>query len=132
MIKNKKTLIIFLISVITYIISDFFFNDAIYYLVGGVLGYLLKIIGLKSIIYFFWIGLIFLLFITYKKSYNVFLKGGTLILLWFLLYIVDAILYQIIPDLSTISIKYSTILVAVFLKSVCLTYTYIKSKSNDI
>lgn len=92
--KNKPLIVLFAISMISYLMADLFFNDAILYLVGGALGSLLKPVGLQKGFYMVWLIILVGIVVLYQKINISVLKWLLLILTWILLYLVDVALYE--------------------------------------
>ena len=126
MITNRKITVAFLLCFIVYFLSDVFFNDAIFYLLGGLFGTLSKWLGLTKIFYLIWLAVLFGLIVLYYKSENIPIKVVLIILLWALLYIIDALLYEIMPDITSKLLRYSHIGLSVLIKSLNLTWIYYK------
>src|SRR5436190_2190678 len=105
-IKNKPLAILLGTSIIAYLISDLFFNDAFLYLVGGALGTLLKPIGSQKGFYIAWLLILIGVALLYQKINQSLLKWLILILIWILLYVVDITLYKILPDITSSTAPY--------------------------
>lgn len=111
--KNKPLAILLSISIIAYLISDLFFNDAILYLVGGALGTLLKPVGLQKGFYVAWLLILIGVVLLYQKVNHSLWKWVILILIGILLYLVDIALYKILPDIASRTATYLHIGIAV-------------------
>lgn len=129
--KNKPLIVVFVIGMIAYLIVDLFFNEALLYLVGGILGSSLKAIGLQNGFSVAWllilIGIIFL----YQKINIAILKWLLLIFIWILLYWIDVILYDVLPDIASSTVTYLHIGLSVLSKSVLLAMVYYRSNKKE-
>ena len=97
---NKKFTTLIAVSVIVYLISDILFNDAIFYLIGGTLGALSKAIGIESGMLLIWSVILVGITILFYKLQNKPLMYVFIFLIAALLYLLDAILYKIMPDIT--------------------------------
>lgn len=122
MITNRT---LFIIIVIVYFISDFFFNEAMLYIMGGtILGSLRelfnkKIDTLPSVL--IWIALLIGFIILFYRLRNKPLKFFILVVIAALLYVADFILYEMLPyDVTNLTTKYITIALTILIKSLLL------------
>lgn len=122
--KNKPLIVVFVIGMIAYLIADLFFNDAALYLVGGVLGTLLKPLGLQKGLYIVWLLILVGILALYWKINTRVLKWLMLMLIWFLLYWIDVTFYEILPDITNSAFTYIHIGVSVLIKSSLLAWIY--------
>jgi hypothetical protein len=130
MITNRKFIVAFSICFVTYLLSDIFFNDAVIYLLGGLFGTMAKWLGTTKIFYFIWLAVLLGLITLYYKINNKPIKIVLIILLWALFYLIDAVLYEIIPDITSKILKYSHIGLSVVLKSLALCWIYYKGNKE--
>ena len=130
--NNKRLMVLFVIGMIAYLITDLFFNDAILYLLGGVLGTLLKPLGLQKGFHIVWLILLIGIVILYQKINISVLKWVLLILIWILLYLVDVALYEILPDITSSATTYLHIVLSVLIKSGLLTWIYYGGNKKKI
>lgn len=126
MITNRKYIVAFLICFIIYLLSDVLLNDAVFYLLGGFFGTVSKWLGFSKVFYLVWFVVLFVFVALYLKTKNKTAKVVLLILLWALLHLIDALLYEIMPDITSKILKYSHIGLAVLLKSLALSWIYYK------
>jgi len=120
MIINRKVSITLLICFIGYLISDTFFNDVILHLIGGLFGTVSNQIGLGNGFYFIWFVVLLGFVVLFYKIQVKLLKVALIISLWLLLYLIDALLYEIMPDITSKLLRYSHIGLSVLLKSLAL------------
>jgi hypothetical protein len=138
MITNKKYIVAFIIIFLIYAIPEFFFENAMLYLSGGILGGTIsEIIGRQSgtphyvFVFAIWAILLsgvilFFIWLQYKP-----LKYLVLIVIAFLLYLIDN-LFSILPIFETksiqsaLAIKYGVMCLLVLFKSIILTRLYCK------
>lgn len=130
MITNRKFIVAFSICFVTYLLSDIFFNDAVLYLLGGLFGTIAKWLGITKMFYFIWLAVLLGLIILYHKINNKPIKIVLIILLWALFYLIDAVLYEIMPDITSKILKYSHIGLSVVLKSLALSWIYYKGNKD--
>ncbi|NDP28847.1 MAG: hypothetical protein GZ087_15715 [Flavobacterium sp.] len=122
---NKKFVVVFSVCLLLYLVSDIFFNYAVFYLLGGLFGITSKWLGFGGF-YFIWLFfLIITVLLFYKLKSKVF-KIIIITLLWALLYLVDAILYEVMPDITSSLSSYFHIGLAILLKSLALSWIYNK------
>jgi len=119
MITNKKFSRILFIFIVLYFISDFFFTDAILYLVGGLFGVLSKAVGLKSFYLVWTVTLVGFIVLSFKLK-NRFAWFTTLVIIGVLLYLIDAFLYELLPDVTSKTFRYLHMSLSIFLKSIAL------------
>jgi len=127
--KNRPLIVVFVIGMIAYLIADLLFNDTPLYLVGGVLGTLLKPLGLPKGFYIVWLlVLVGIVALCWKISIKV-LKWLMLILIWVLLYLIDVAFYELLPDITSRAATCIHIGLSVLIKSsllACIYYTVCK------
>jgi hypothetical protein len=122
---NKKLIIVFSVCLLLYLISDIFFNDAVFYLLGGLFGITSKWLGFISF-YFIWL---FFLIVTIALFYKFKSRSSRIIiilLIWALLYLIDAVLHEIMPNITNWLSNYFHIGLAIILKSIALSWIYYK------
>jgi hypothetical protein len=129
--KNKPHIVVFVIGMIAYLIVDLFFNDAILFLVGGVLGTLLKPFGLQKGFYIVWLLILIGVMALYWKINIRVLKWLLLSLIWVLLYLVDAAFYEILPDITSSAATYIHIGLSVLIKSSLLAGIYYRGNKKE-
>jgi hypothetical protein len=126
MIINRKSVYIFTVAIITYLIAEIFFNSAILYLVGGVISIFLPLLGIKEGTVTLWLVLLLLTCLAYYRVRKKWLQIILIILIWILLYLIDMLLYEIMPDAKNIAIRYSNIIIASIVKSLLISYLSVK------
>jgi len=130
MVTNRKFTIALFVCIGAYFISDYFFSDAILYLVGGLLGILLKGTEIKSLFLLIWAillaGSVFLSF-RLKNKFVWFIVLGVV---WCLLYLIDAFLYELLPNITSKTLSYLHMGLAILLKSTALAWIYYKSSKK--
>lgn len=134
MITNRT---LFIVIVILYFVSDFFFNEAMLYIMGGtILGSLhelfnKKIATLPSIL--IWIALLIGFIILFYRLHNKPFKFFTLVIIAALLYVADYILYEMLPyDVVNATTKYITIALTILIKSLLLYVIVYYDKNQKI
>jgi len=132
MIKNKHVIGLSIIAIVTYLISDLLFNDAILYFIGGIFGALLKPVGLQNSFMIVWLIALIGTVVLFQKMHSRVLKYATFILLWVLLYLFDAILYKLLPDRTSKATMYLHIGLSVFLKTISLIWIYYMGNRKPI
>lgn len=122
MITNRT---LFIIIVAAYFISDFFFNDAMLYIMGGaILGLLQelsdkKIAMLPSIL--IWVGLLGAFIVLFYRLRSKSVKVFILLLIAVLLYVVDFIRMELLLiNVHTIAVRYFVIAISILPKSLIL------------
>jgi len=117
-----------------YTISNSLFNDYFLYLMGGIIGILLYLFGIKY--YFLWVGLIilFIFSLIFIKTKNKSVMVLSLILIWFFFFMVDVISYKVMKNFtSTINHNMYKIIV-IMLKSILISFLIwikLELKSNN-
>lgn len=122
MITNR---LLFILIVIVYFVSDFFFNEAMLYLMGGaIFGSLHELFNKKIAILpsiLIWIALLIGFIVLFYRLRNRPLKLFILVIIAALLYVADFILYELLPyDVVNALTKYLTIALTVLIKSLLL------------
>lgn len=130
MVTNRKFTIALFVCIITYFISDYFFNDAVLYLVGGLLGILLKGTEIKSLFLLIWAILLAGSVILSFRLKNKFVWFIVLGIVWCLLYLIDAFLYELLPNISSKALSYLHMGLAILLKSTVLAWIYYKGNKK--
>jgi hypothetical protein len=122
MITNKA---LFIIIVAVYFISDFFFNEAMLYIMGGgILGSLRELSDktnsmLPSVL--IWIGLLAVFIVLFCCLRSKPIKIFILLLIAALLYVVDFIRMELLPiNVNTITARYFVIAISILSKSLLL------------
>lgn len=122
MITNRT---LFIIIVAAYFISDFFFNEAMLYILGGgILGSLRElsdkqIAVLPSVL--IWVGLLGAFIILFYRLRSKPIKIFILLLIAALLYVVDFIRMELLPiNAHTIAARYFVIAISILSKCVLL------------
>jgi hypothetical protein len=128
MITNRGFIVALAFCVVLYFVSDYFFNGAVFYLIGGSLGAVLKLIDLKNGFYLTWTTLLVGSIVLFYKSQNKAIKYTAVVIIWALLYLIDSILYEVMPDITSKIIRYSHMGLAIFLKSVILILIYYRQR----
>lgn len=124
MIANRNFTAALAFCITIYFVSDYFFNGTVFYLIGGSMGTVSKLIGLKNGFYLVWTTLLVGSIVLFYKSQNKVIKYTAVVIIWVLLYLIDSILYEIMPDVTSKIIRYSHMGLAIFLKSVLLVWIY--------
>lgn len=132
MITNRKFALALAISFLVYLIPEVFFNEAMLYISGGVVGgtiqETLKYLNIKSSNYlvdFLWVLiLIAVVFLFYRVQIKP-LKYFTILLIAFLLYVIDFIFFEVFPN--DIGNYYFVSGIRILLKSLVLSWIYYKS-----
>ena len=122
--NNRNYISLLIICFVIYFVSDYFFDGAVFYLIGGSLGTLFKLFGLNKGFYFLWITLLIATITLFYKIQNKVIKYCAVVIIWFLLYFLDAVLYEVVPDFSSNFIKYLHMGLAILLKSVTLAWIF--------
>ncbi len=120
---NKKFVVVFSVCFVLYLISDVFFNDAVFYLLGGLFGITSKLLGFRGF-YFIWL---FFLIVTTVLFYKIESKSFRIIvitLIWALLYLIDAILHEVMSEVTSWLSSYFHIGLAILLKSLAISWIY--------
>lgn len=122
MITNR-TLLIFIVA--AYFISDFIFNEAMLYIMGGgILGSLRELTDkeiamLPSVL--IWVGLLGIFIILFYRLRSKLIKIFILLLIAALLYVVDFIRMELVPNnVHTIGARYFVIAISILSKSLLL------------
>ncbi len=109
--RKNKFLIILCISLVIYSLTEYLYENAILYLMGGTIGYLMKqffkLIGIAindSLFYFVWIALLIGNVYLYFRLQLKPLKFLVLIVISGLFYVIDFLLFSIIK-IETIEIQ---------------------------
>lgn len=126
MIKNSFLIVtIFLI----YFISDFFFNDAMLYILGGTFGIVARALALKHMTVFIWIIFLIGAILLYYYCLNKILKYSSIVLVGVLLYLLDFVLYEIMPNIRDSKTMYIHLGISILIKSTALILIiYFKNK----
>jgi len=129
LIISKKFAVASSVLIVLYFISDYFFTDTALYLAGGLIGFLSNAIGLNS---FFpvWIILLVAFIVLSFKLKNKFVWLATLVIIGILLYLIDACLYEVLPDITSKALRYLHISLSILLKSAALALIYCKSSKE--
>jgi len=122
--NNRNYISLLSICFVIYFVSDYFLDGAVFYLIGGLLGTLFKLFGLKTGFYFLWITLLIASITLFYKIQNKVIKYSAIVIIWFLLYFIDAILYEVMPDFTRNIIRYLHMGLAILLKSVILVWIF--------
>jgi hypothetical protein len=125
MITNRKFTGVLFIAFISYLVIDILFNDAIFYLLGGIFGTFSKWIGLENnAFYFVWLACLVGIIFIYRKIQNKLFEIIFILLLWALLYLVDALLYEITTNINNELQRYLHMSLAILLRSLILSWIY--------
>lgn len=108
--------------VLAYFISDFFFSDGVFYLIGGLMGVIAKGIGLKSFFLLIWTLILGIVILGAFKTQNKKLLIGLVLIMWFLFYVIDAYLYNLMPDITTKTYRYLHMVISILTKSLLLSF----------
>ena len=108
--------------VLAYFISDFFFSDGVFYLIGGLMGVIAKGIGLKSFFLLIWTLILGVVILGAFKTQNKNLLIGLALIMWFLFYVIDAYLYNLMPDITTKTYRYLHMVISILTKSLLLSF----------
>jgi hypothetical protein len=131
MIVYKNITTVFLICFVSYTVSDIFFNGDIFYSVGGLLGSFSKYLELNKMFYLLWLTLLILVTLIYSKAKNKPIKVILIILLWALFYIIDTLLFELMPEITSKLLGFIHTGISVLLKSLMLsTVYYIGNRRN--
>ena len=122
MITNRT---LFILIVIVYFVADFFFNEAMLYIMGGaILCSLHELFNKKIAILpyvLIWIALLIGFIILFYRLRNKPLKFFILVIIAALLYVADFILYDMLPyDVANLTTKYITIALTILIKNLFL------------
>ena len=129
MIKNNFSYLFLLIAVMCFI-SDFLLNDAVLYLIGGIISATAKMLNAKNSVFYIWSFTLILFVIVYFVSSNRILDNFIIVFIAFLLYLFDYTLYNILPAIINQTDRYIHIGIGVFLKSIVLfLLVYYKNKT---
>lgn len=138
MITNNKGLVVFIVFLLIYIFPELFFENAMLYLSGGVIGGAISEV-LKSfsgrastlMVFAIWtivlVGLEFLFFrLRYKST-----KYLILPIIAFFLYIIDNLfglvpIFEMQSEQSALLVKYLVMSLSILLKSTALTWLYFR------
>jgi len=132
MITNRKFTGILLIIFISYLVFDVFLNDTIFYLLGGFFGSFSKWIGLESnAFYLVWLIFLISFVFLYSKVQHRLFKIGFIILLWFLLYLIDALLYEVITNINNVLQRYLQIILSTLIRSLILSLIYFYKEMRE-
>ena len=125
---NRSFVIVLAICISIYFVLDYFLKDVFVYLIGGLVGTLLKGLGLKKGLYFIWTVLIVVIITIFNKLQNKPLMYITIFLIGFLLNLINVILYDVMPDITSKTILYLHMGLAILLKSILLTWISYKRR----
>lgn len=127
MIINNRFVLVLLIFIISYIFFEALYSQTMLYLVGGFFGALLDIIGIENdyaTSFIIWaIFLICMIVLSFKLK-NKFLWYITLIVIWCLLYLVDVLFYELLPDITSKLLSNLHFGLSTFIKSIILSFVY--------
>jgi len=143
MITNRKFAIVFIICLVVYIIPEVFFNNAMLYLSGGIIGgsiseFFKNTLGQVNNLYIFFTwalllgGLVFLFF----RLKNNILRYLVLFIIAFFLYIIDNLLgfvpIETKDEKSVLILQFIIIGVSILIKSTFVAWIYLQSEKNSI
>jgi len=131
--KFNKFISITVVSSIIYFVLNFYLNDFILYIVGGVIGGALNVIfqiNSSIIVFTVWLSLLIGFTVLCYFIRNKFLKICLLILIAMLLYLVDALLYEILGDITNKEKRHLHISLAILFKSIILSFAIIVGKKK--
>ncbi len=132
MITNRKFTGILLIIFISYLVFDIFLNDTIFYLLGGFFGLFSKWIGLESnAFYLVWLIFLISFVFLYSKAQHRLFKIVFIVLLWFLLYLIDVLLYEIITNINNVLQRYLQIILSTLIRSLVLSLIYFYKEKRE-
>ena len=101
----KRLLFVLGISLIIYLLPELFFHNAMLYIVGGLVGGTLKeVLGFfgskpsDSFVFFVWFMLLVGVVFLYYRPQNKLLKYLNVVIVFGLLYLLDFMVYEILPD----------------------------------
>lgn len=121
---NNKSLITLAAAIVFYLVSDFFFNDALLYIVGGTVALPVKALGgnktgdILPIV--FWVVVLLGAIVLFFKAKNKAVAFIAAVIIACLLYIIDLIAYDLIPQITTANTKNITIVLLAAIKSCAL------------
>lgn len=122
--NNNKLPVLILVAIGIYLILDLLLHDAFLYIIGGLLGALLKSFDKQvnlSLLIFLWIGLLIASVVAFYKLQNKPLKYLMLVIVAILLYVVDFILYEFLNfDREDVKINYLNTAIMIIAKGLIL------------
>lgn len=122
--NNNKLPILILIASVFYLLLDLLWHDMFLYLIGGILGSLLKSSDRQVsliLLVLLWLALLIGAVVGFYKIGNKPLKYIMLVVVAVLLYVVDFIIYNLLPyDIVDAKSRYLTIGIMVLVKSIIL------------
>ena len=132
MVANRKFTAVLLIVFFSYLLLDIFFNDSVYYLLGGFFGIFSKWIGFENnAFYFVWLAFLVGIIFIYRKVQNKLFEIIFILLLWALLYLIDALLYEIMPNINNKEQRYLHISLSILLRSLIFFWIYCSKKNKE-
>lgn len=121
---NNKSIITLAVAIVFYLVLDFFFNDAMLYIVGGTVALPVKALGGTKtgdiVPTVFWALVLLGAIVLFFKAKNKVVAFITAVIIACLLYLIDFIAYDLLPQITTAGTRNLTIVLLVIIKSCAL------------
>lgn len=123
MMKRNKFLLLAVAASVLYLVFHLLLNDVFLYAIGGAISVVLKIFSRQvseSLLLFTWIALLGMSIFFYYRIKGQSIKYLFLLLIFFLMYVIDLVLYKVISNASDASLRIFNTVVMVSVKGLIL------------